>query len=91
MTEKTEEELELLSCIWYPVNFKGQTKALINSRSKVNIISQAFAQQLGLKICKTNVGVQKIVGNIFETYKMVVSTFSVLDKNSRERFFGKNF
>ncbi len=50
-------------------------------------MKQVFAQQLGLKILKTNVGAQKIDGTILETYGMVVSTFSVLDKDGMERFF----
>ncbi len=44
MTEKTEEELEQVSCIRYPVTFKDQTKALLDSGSKVIAMSQAFAQ-----------------------------------------------
>ncbi len=54
-------------------------------------MSQAFAQQLGLKICKTNIGTQKIDSTTLETYGMIVSTFSILDKNSRERFFEESF
>ncbi len=54
-------------------------------------MSQTFAQQLGLKICKTNVGVQKIDGTTLETNGMVVSNFSELDKDGRERFFEKSF
>ncbi len=54
-------------------------------------MSQAFAQQLGLKIRKTNVGAQKIDGTTLEIYKMVVSTFSVSDKDGKERFFEESF
>ncbi len=54
--KKTKEELERVPCIWYPVTFKDQTEALLDSGSKVNAMSQAFTQQLGLKIRKTNVG-----------------------------------
>ncbi len=54
-------------------------------------MSQAFAQQLGLKICKTNVGAQKIDGTTLKTYGIVVFIFSVLDKDSRERFFEECF
>ncbi len=54
-------------------------------------MSQAFAQQLGLKIRKTNVGAQKIDGTTLETYKIVVSTFSVSNKDGRERFFEESF
>ncbi len=56
MTDKKTEELERIPYIWYPITFKDQTEALLDSRSKVNVMSQAFAQQLGPKIRKTNVG-----------------------------------
>ncbi len=91
MTDKKTEELERVLCIRYPVTFKDQTEALLDSGSEVNAMSQAFAQQLGLKIHKTNVGAQKIDGTTLETYGMVVSTFSVSDKDGRERFFEENF
>ena len=89
MTEK--EELERVSCIWYPVTFKDQTKALLDSRSEINIMSQVFAHQLGLTIQKTNFRAQKIDGTTLETYEMVVSTFSILDRDGRERLFEKSF
>ncbi len=54
-------------------------------------MSQAFPQQLGLKIRKTNVGAQKIDSTTLETYKMVASIFSVSDKDERERFFEESF
>ncbi len=54
-------------------------------------MSQAFTQQIGLKIRKTNVGAQKINGNTLETYGMVVSIFSVSDKDGREKFFEESF
>ncbi len=41
--KKTEEELERISYIWYPITFKDQTEALLDSGSKVNVMSQAFA------------------------------------------------
>ncbi len=90
MTEKTEE-LERVHYIWYLVTFNDQTEVLLDSRSEVNVMSQAFAHQLGFKICKTNVGAQKIDGTTLETYGMAVSTFSVSDKDSRERFFEESF
>ncbi len=54
-------------------------------------MSQAFAQQLGLKIRKTNVEAQKIDGTTLEIYKIVVFTFSILDKNGRKRFLEESF
>ncbi len=90
MTEKTEE-LERVPCIWYLITFKDQTEALLDSGSEVNAMSQAFVQQLGFKICKTNIGAQKINGTTLKTYGIVVSTFSVLDKDGKERFFEESF
>ncbi len=49
------KELERVPCIRYPVTFKDQIEALLDSRSEVNVISPAFGQKLGLKILKTNV------------------------------------
>ena len=43
VTEKKKEELERVPCIWYPVTFKDQTKALLDSRSKVHAINQVLA------------------------------------------------
>lgn len=55
MTAKNEEKLEQIPCIWYFVIFKEQKETLLNSKSEVNAMSQAFAFQLSLKIQKTNV------------------------------------
>ena len=86
-----KEELEQVSYIWYPVTFKDQTEALFNLESKVNAINQAFAYQLSLTIWRTNVRAQKIDSTTLETYGMVVSIFSVSNKDSRERFFEESF
>lgn len=50
-----------------------------------------FATQPGLKVWQINVEAQKIDGITLETYEMVVPIFSVLDKDSRERFLGESF
>ena len=89
--EKKKEELERIPYIWYLVTFKDQTKAVLDSKSEVNTICQAFAHQLGLIIKKTNVRAQKIDSTTLETYEMIVTTFSVLDKDGRERFLEENF
>ncbi len=54
-------------------------------------MSQVFAHQLGLKIWKTNVRAQKIDNTTLEIYGMIVSTFSLLNKDGRERFFEEDF
>ncbi len=91
MTEKTEGELERVPYIWYPVTFKDQTEALLDSKSEVNTMSQTFVEQLGLKICKTNVGDQKIDGTTLETYGIVVFTFSISNKDGMNMFFEVRF
>ncbi len=44
MTDKKTEELEQVPCIQYPVAFKDQNEALLDSGSEVNAMSQVFAQ-----------------------------------------------
>lgn len=48
--KKIEKELKWIPYIQYPVTFKNQTEALLDSGSKINAINQAFAFQLSLKI-----------------------------------------
>ncbi len=52
---------------------------------------QVFTSELGLIIWKTNVKAQKINGTTLKTYKMIVSTFFVLDKDGKKRFFEESF
>ena len=73
--------MHLVSC-----HLQGSTEALLDLGSKVNAMSLAFAEQLGLMIYKINIAAQKIDGTILDTYKMVVSTFFVSNKDGRERF-----
>ncbi len=37
--KKIEEELEWVPYIWYPITFKDQTEALLDSESEVNVMS----------------------------------------------------
>ena len=54
-------------------------------------MNQIFASQLGLKIRKINIGAQKIDGITLEIYKIVVSTFFILNKDGKKRFFEESF
>ena len=38
-----EEELERIPYIWYPVTFKDQTEALLDSRSEFNVMNPTLA------------------------------------------------
>lgn len=67
--------------------FKDQTEVSPNSKSEPNIMSLIFVSQLDLKVQQTNIKVQKIDGTTLKIYGIVVFTFSVLDKDSKKRFF----
>ena len=54
-------------------------------------MNQTFVSQLGFRIQKTNVGARKIDGTTLKTYKMVVSSFFLLDKDGWKRFFKESF
>ena len=75
-----EANLECVPCIWYPVQFKknqDNSKALIDSGSKVNAMNSAYAKKLDLRIRQTDVGAQKIDGSYLEIFGMVITSFSL--------------
>ena len=81
--------------ICYPVQFhKNKGKdilALLNSESKVNAMTPAYATYLGLRVRVTNVDTQKINGFSLATYSMVLAAFQVVDKLDCSWFFQKIF
>ena len=95
MTSTREEAPERVFCIHYPIQFKDTDKtlvqALIDSGSKVNAIHPSFAKQLGLFIRLTDIEAPKIDGSTLDTYGMVVTGFSVVDKANRVKFFEETF
>ena len=50
-----------------------------------------FAQKLGFKVWKTNVGAQKIDDSALETFRMIIAAFQIEDKVNRPRFFHETF
>ena len=92
--DRGEEVVVRVLCIHYRVQFQGdqeQVRALLNSGSKVNAISPAYAKRLGFKTWKTNVGAQKIDGSALKTFGMVIANFQIEDKGGRPRFFQETF
>ena len=79
--------LDKVFCICYPIQFrKDKSKdvlALLDSGSKVNAMSPAYAAHLDLKVRVTNVGVQKIDESSLATYDMVITAFQVVNKLGR--------
>ena len=87
MTDGSKKVIKV-PCIHYPVRFQEeQVRVLLDSGSKVNAISPAYAEKLGLKTWKTNVGAQKIDGSALETFGIVIADFQVEDKSGRPRLF----
>ncbi len=54
-------------------------------------MNQAYIHRLYIKIRNINSGAPKIDGTTLKTYGMVISNFSMSDKDDRERFFEKSF
>lgn len=81
MASKENDDIILnrISYIYYPLCFsknkKNKIQALINSGSKVNAITPAYALKLALKIRQTGIGAEKINGSIFETFGIMLASF----------------
>lgn len=54
-----------------------KVKVLLDSGSKVNVMTLAFAIKLKFKSRPTNIGMQKIDGLILEIYSIVSTEFSL--------------
>ena len=99
MTETSKDAhkmiLDRVPCIHYPMQFrknKGATiQALIDSGSKVNTMTPAYAKKPSLQVRKTNVRAQKIDGSLLRTFGMVIAGFQVEDKLGRARSFQESF
>ena len=88
------KEVVKVPCIYYPIRFQEgqeQIRVLLDSSSKVNAMSLAYAKKLGFKTRKTNVGAQKIDDSALKTFGMVIADFQVEDKCGRPRFFQETF
>ena len=88
------ENIILVPCIRYPITFRKKSvpvSVLFDSDSGINAINPTFARELGLPIRPTDVGAQKIVGTMLDTFGMVVAAFSVINKANQVRFFKKTF
>ena len=83
--------LDKVSCICYLIQFrKDKNKdvlALLDSISKVNAITPAYAAHLGLKVRVIDNGAQKIDRSSQATYGMLIAAFQVVDKLSCFWFF----
>ena len=71
--------LDWVPCIYYQVQFQKDKSrdvlTLLDSESKVNAMTPAYAAQLSLKMRKTNVGAQKIDWSSLATHSIVIAAF----------------
>ena len=51
----------------------------------------AYTAKLGLKVCPTNIKIQKIDGSLLKTFGMVILGFQMIDKLDRAWFFKETF
>ena len=65
--------------------------ALLDSVSEINAIYRTFAWELRLFIRPTDVETQKIDSTMPNTFKIVVTAFSMTNKANQIRFFEKPF
>ncbi len=72
-------------------NFPKYHGGLTKHRKQSQCNKSRIVKKRGLKVRNTNVVIQKINGTTLETYGIVISTFSLLDKDNRKRFFEKTF
>ena len=54
-------------------------------------MTSAYALRLGLRVCRTNIGAQKIDGIILKIFEMVLASFQIEDKLGKARFFQDTF
>lgn len=72
-------------------NKENKVQALINSSSKVNAITPAYALKLRLKVCYINVKAQKINSSTFKIFIMILVSFQGKDKQGQDQYFWITF
>ncbi len=89
----SSETLQCVPCIRYLIQFQGSqnVKALIDSGSKVNAMTSAYAAELDFTTQKTSIGAQKIDGSPLETYGMASANFLLQDSLGSVWFFEETF
>lgn len=95
VNKKYKVALARILYIYYLLRFQKNNQnnvwALINSGSEINAMTPAYVSKLGFWVCYTNIGVEKIDGSIFETFRIVIASFQVKDSIKKAYFFQKTF
>ena len=70
---------------------RATIQALIDSGSKINAMTLAYAKKLGFRTQKTDVRAQKIDRSSLDIFEIVIVGFQILNKQGRTRFFQETF
>ena len=70
---------------------KNEVQALIESGSKVNVMTPAYAAELGFTTRKTSIETQKFDGLLLEIYGIALTRFSIQASLGKVGFFEKIF
>lgn len=90
--EDTLLALDRVFYIDYPIWFKNnRVWTLIDSNGEVNVMTLIYAAKLGLKICRTNIGAQKIDDFTLKMFGMVLASFQVENQLRKAWFFQEIF
>lgn len=92
--EVEDQQLEYVLSIQYPVKFKKsyiKVQALLNSNSKVNIITPAYTAKLRVVVHFIEVEPQKIDRSMLPTSGIVLTNFQIEKKYKKRVFFKKPF
>lgn len=90
---KSPMALKRMLCIWYLISFQEGKLiiVLIDSSSKVNLMTPTYVIKLGFTTQKTSVRALKIDGSSLGTYSIVTIGFLLQDSQKRVQFFEKVF
>lgn len=85
-------ELQWVLCIYYLAQFNEfLIQVLINLSSEVNAIQPSFIKKLGFCIYKANIDAQKINSSRQKTFRMVIASFQIDNKDKKSCFFKLTF
>lgn len=90
----TFKDLETVKCITWNIKLnqgKEKVPAPLDSGSKANLISQAYATQFPLKIIDTSWGLATINKQQISTQDMVIAGFEITDSADHTRWFEETF
>lgn len=77
--KKDDIALAGILCIYYLLYFQKNKKnkvcTLINVSNKVNIMTLVYASKLSLRLCCTNIKVQKIDDSTLKIFGIVLASF----------------